>query len=80
MKFLRRPFSYDAGLLPDGRPDVGLLFAAYAADLTGQFLPIQQRLADQDLLNTWTTPVGSAVFAIPPGCRPGEFLGEALLG
>lgn len=80
MKFLRRPFSYDAGLLPDGRPDVGLLFAAYAADLTGQFLPIQQRLADQDLLNTWTTPVGSAVFALPPGCRPGGFLGETLLG
>ncbi len=80
MKFLRRPFSFDNGLLPDGRPDVGLLFAAYAADLRTQFLPIQQRLAENDLFNTWTTPIGSAVFAIPPGCDEQDFLGETLLG
>jgi dye decolorizing peroxidase len=80
LQFLRRPFNYDDGLLPDGSPDVGLLFAAYAADLTTQFVPIQQRLAEQDLLNTWTVPVGSAVFALPPGCLPGEYLGQALLG
>jgi dye decolorizing peroxidase len=80
MKFLRRPFSYDDGVLPDGRPDVGLLFAAYAADLDTQFVPIQQRLAENDLFNTWTTPVGSAVFALPPGCGPDGYLGEGLLG
>jgi dye decolorizing peroxidase len=77
---LRRPFSYDDGLLGDGSPDVGLLFAAYAADLTRQFVPLQQRLAEADLLNTWTVPVGSAVFALPPGCSPGEYLGQTLLG
>lgn len=79
-QFLRRPFSYDAGWLPDGRPDVGLLFVAYAADITTQFVPVQQRLAENDLFNTWTTPVGSAVFAIPPGCGPEGFIGETLLG
>ena len=79
-QFLRRPFSYDAGWLPDGRPDVGLLFVVYAADITTQFVPVQQRLAENDLFNTWTTPVGSAVFAIPPGCGPGGYLGETLLG
>jgi dye decolorizing peroxidase len=26
-----------------------------------------------------TTPIGSAVFAIPPGCAKGEYLGQALL-
>ena len=41
-----KAFSFDTGVLPDGRPDVGLLFAAYAADLSTQFLPIQQRLAE----------------------------------
>jgi dye decolorizing peroxidase len=80
MKFLRRPFSFDNGVLPDGRPDVGLLFAAYAADLSTQFLPIQQRLAENDLFNTWTTPIGSAVFAIPPGCDEQGFIGQTLLG
>lgn len=80
MKFVRRPFSYDNGLLPDGRPDVGLLFVVYAADLGSQFVPIQQRLAENDLFNTWTTPIGSAVFALPPGCAPDGYLGDTLLG
>jgi dye decolorizing peroxidase len=79
-QFLRRPFSFDAGILPDGRPDVGLLFVAYAADLATQFVPIQRRLAENDLFNTWTTPIGSAVFAIPPGCAPDGFIGDRLLG
>ncbi len=77
--FLRRPWSYDDGVLPDGSPDVGLLFAAYAADIAAQVVPVQQRLAESDLLNAWTTPVGSAVFALPRGCAPGEYLGESLL-
>ncbi|MBQ1015388.1 Dyp-type peroxidase, partial [Micromonospora sp. M51] len=50
------------------------------ADITRQFLPIQRRLADRDLLNEWTTPIGSAVFAIPPGCPPGGWIGEQVLG
>lgn len=79
MQFLRRPFNYDNGLLADGRPDVGLLFAVYAADLATQFVPIQQRLADNDLFNTWITPIGSAVFALPPGCAPDGYLGDRLL-
>jgi dye decolorizing peroxidase len=79
-RILRRPFSYDDGMLPDGTADLGLLFAAYAADIGAQLVPIQRRLAEQDLLNTWTTPVGSAVFALPPGTQPGGWLGETLLG
>ena len=45
-----------------------------------QFVPVQRRLAEADLLNLWTTPIGSAVFAVLPGAQPGEVLGEALLG
>jgi dye decolorizing peroxidase len=80
LRILRRPWSYDDGVLPDGTADAGLLFAAYAADPASQLVPLQQRLADADLLNTWTVPVGSAVFAVPPGCRAGGWLGETLLG
>ncbi len=44
-----------------------------------QFVPVQRRLAAMDLLNLWTVPVGSAVFAVLPGARQGEILGQAML-
>lgn len=51
----------------------------FQRDVTAQFVPIQRRLDALDLLNTWTTPIGSAVFAVPGGCAEGEVLGERLL-
>ncbi|GGJ74866.1 putative peroxidase [Pilimelia anulata] len=80
LRLLRRPYNYDG--VPDaaGNADSGLIFASYQADITRQFLPIQRRLAERDLLNQWTTPIGSAVFAIPPGCPPGGWVGQQLLG
>lgn len=67
--------------LPQAPDDtgVGLLFMAFQADPVAQFVPMQHALDELDLLNTWTTPVGSAVFAIPPGCEPGGYIGETLL-
>ncbi len=73
-RFLRRAYNYD-----DGLADSGLIFVAFQADIGRQFLPVQQRLADNDLLNEWTVPIGSATFAIPPGCGPDGYLGEGLL-
>ena len=70
---LRRGYNYDD---PDG--ESGLVFVAFQADLQRQFLPVQERLAAADHLNMWTTPVGSAVFAIPPGCAEGGFVGDVL--
>ncbi|MER6581027.1 Dyp-type peroxidase [Nonomuraea sp. NPDC001023] len=75
----RRPYNYDEGLTAAGHPDSGLLFASYQADVGAQFLPMQRRLAEADLLNEWTTPIGSAVFAILPGCPPGGWIGQGLL-
>ncbi|APX34861.1 peroxidase [Brachybacterium sp. P6-10-X1] len=77
----RRPYNYDVPPPADSTAlsESGQLFVAFQADLTGQYVPIQQRLADLDLLNQWTTPIGSAVFAIPPGCAEGEYLGQAVL-
>lgn len=57
----------------------GLLFGAWQANVTEQFVPIQRALDEADLLNVWTTPIGSAVFAIPPGCAEGGYLGQPLL-
>lgn len=76
-RILRQPYTYDVGAT--GRSDVGLIFASYQADPVRQFLPIQQRLAEADLLNLWTTPIGSAVYAVLGGVAPGEYLGQHLL-
>lgn len=77
-RFLRRPYTYEQ-VGPDGSVRTGLLFAAYQADPVRQFVPVQRRLAEADLMNLWTTPVGSAVFALLPGCADGDWLGRALL-
>lgn len=78
-RFLRRSYSYDDGHADDEDTGTGLLFAAYQADIATQYLPVQQRLADSDAMNAWTVPIGSAVFALPPGCEPGGYVGETLL-
>ena len=77
-RFFRRPFSYELGMTPEGTPDVGLLWTAYQRDIDAQFLPVQRRLDELDLLNQWTLPIGSAVFAIAGGVSEGEDLAQAL--
>ncbi|WP_308200649.1 Dyp-type peroxidase [Aeromicrobium fastidiosum] len=77
-QFLRRPFNYDDPPPAGQLTNTGLVFVAFQADVDRQFVPIQARLAELDLLNEWTTPVGSAVFAVLPGVRPGGHLGETL--
>ncbi|MGO2036665.1 MAG: Dyp-type peroxidase [Brevibacterium sp.] len=70
----RRTFNYETG----AGEESGLLFASFQADIERQFLPIQRRLAEVDLLNTWTRPIGSTVWAIPPGIEEGEYIGQSL--
>lgn len=74
----RRAYNYDLAPGPGSVSDSGLIFVSYQADAERQFVPIQQRLDELDLLNEWTTPIGSAVFAIPPGCQAGGFIGAGL--
>jgi dye decolorizing peroxidase len=70
---LRRSINYDDS------HGTGLIFAAFQADIAKQFIPVQRVLDDADALNEWTTAVGSAVFAIPPGIRDGGYLAQGLL-
>ena len=79
-QFLRRGYNYDLGEDASGETDAGHVFTAYAADLATQFVPVQQALSDIDLLNQWTKPIGSAVFALPPGAPEGGWVGQTLLG
>ena len=79
-RIYRRAYNYDLPPAGDSVSDSGLIFASYQADVARQFTPMQQRLAELDLLNEWTIPIGSAVFAVPPGCGPGGYVGQTLLG
>ncbi|WP_296630931.1 Dyp-type peroxidase [Rhodoluna sp.] len=76
--FFRRPFNYQVLDASAGQLEAGLLWTAYARDLSKQYLPVQRRLAQFDLLNKWTTPIGSATFAIARGIDPGEIIAEEL--
>ncbi len=58
----------------------GLVFSSFQASVSGQFVPIQRSLDRADALNTWTTAIGSAAFAVLPGFARGDWLGAGLLG
>ena len=79
-RIFRRAYNYDVPPAAGEISNSGLIFAAFQADVEAQYVPLQRRLDELDLLNEWTVPIGSAVFAIPPGCQPGGYIGETLLG
>ena len=87
-QILRRAFSYDNGIIqvaerwPPWRQlmtfDAGLLFQCYQRDPRTGFIKLFTKMAQIDMLNQFTTHVGSGLFACPPGARPGGFVGEDL--
>lgn len=80
-RLLRRGYNYADGLEPgSGAPAAGLVFLCYQRDPRQQFIPIQRRIAGHDALSLYLRHVGSAIFACPPGARPGGYVGESLLG
>lgn len=78
---LRRSYSYSNGMdAQTGTFDAGLLFMCYQQKPSKQFIPIQQRLAENDKLNEYISHKGSAIFACLPGIQKGEYIGETLFG
>jgi dye decolorizing peroxidase len=77
-RLLRRPYSYDNGIV-DGTNDMGLLFAAYMREPATSFVPVQTRIAEQDAFNRWNTTIGSAVYLLPSGAAQGGYVGEGML-
>jgi deferrochelatase/peroxidase EfeB len=61
-----------------GQLDAGLFFICFQKDPEKQFTAIQRRLGASDLLNEYIKHVASAVFACPPGLRPGGWWGQDL--
>lgn len=80
-KILRRPYSYSDGMDPKtGSLDAGLLFLSFQQSPSTSFIPMQERLARIDKLNEYTVHRGSAIFAIFPGVKKGEYIGQTLFG
>jgi deferrochelatase/peroxidase EfeB len=77
---LRRGYNFVDGSDGLGRLDAGLFFLAYMRDPRTQYVPVQRSLAKADILNEYIKHVGSAVFACPPGVRPGGWWGQTLFG
>ncbi|MFG3440544.1 Dyp-type peroxidase [Nonomuraea sp. NPDC047897] len=57
--------------------DSGVLFCAYLRD-PGEFVRAQRKLAAADRMNAFVRHTGSAVFAVPPGVKPGGSIAAAL--
>jgi deferrochelatase/peroxidase EfeB len=79
VKILRRGYSYTDGIDPKtGYLDAGLFFIAYQKD-PDQFVRLQRRLGQHDLLNEYIVHTGSALFAVPPGLgAAGDWWGKQL--
>ena len=78
IRILRRGYNFTDGSDGVGHLDAGLFFLAYMRNPGRQFVPMQRALAGKDVLNEYIEHNGSAVFACPPGTRPGEYWGQAL--
>ena len=78
-KILRRGYSFTDGMDAErGQLDAGLFFICFQRDPGRQFVPLQRRLGQHDLLNEYVLHTGSAVFACPPGARKGNYVSQQL--
>jgi deferrochelatase/peroxidase EfeB len=81
IRILRRGFSFTDGVDQSlGELEAGLFFIAFQRDPEEQFVALQRKLGVHDALNEYIKHVGSAVFAVPRGAQPGEYVGQSLLG
>jgi deferrochelatase/peroxidase EfeB len=83
-RMLRRGYTFTDGNDALGRLDAGLYFIAFTRDPRTHFVPVQQRLAAQDLLVEYLQHTASAQFAVPPGVpdvrADGSLVDDAYVG
>jgi len=77
-RMLRRGYNFVDGTDAIGGLNAGLFFLAYLRDPRTHFIPIQLQMTKVDELMEYLKFTGSALFAVPPGIAPGEYVGQAL--
>ncbi len=77
-RMLRRGYNFVDGSNALGGLDAGLFFIAYVRDPETHFVPVQLAMSKNDALVEYLKFTGSALFAVPPGIGPGEYVGQAL--
>ena len=77
-RMLRRGYNFVDGSNALGGLDAGLFFIAFVRDPRTHFIPLQSRMAADDAMMEYLEFTSSAVFAVPPGVAPGEYLGQSL--
>jgi deferrochelatase/peroxidase EfeB len=78
VRMLRRGYNFVDGSDALGGLDAGLFFIAYVRDPATHFVPVMNRMAKHDGLMEYLRFTSSAVFAVPPGAGPGEYVGQGL--
>ncbi len=78
-QLLRRGYNFVDGSDKLGRLDAGLFFLAYVRDPRNSFIPMQAKMAKEDAMMEYLQPVGSGIWAVPPGVKDDrEFIGSGL--
>lgn len=75
---LRRGYSFTDGMDGYGQLDAGLFFICFQNDARKSFIPIQQRLSENDRLNEYIKHTSSGLYAVPGGIKEGSFAGAEL--
>ncbi|RNL78272.1 iron uptake transporter deferrochelatase/peroxidase subunit [Nocardioides marmorisolisilvae] len=77
-RLLRRGYNFTDGTDALGRLDAGLFFIAYVRDPDKHYIPMQNQLSSKDGLMEYLQHTGSGLWAVPPGVKKGEYVGQAL--
>jgi deferrochelatase/peroxidase EfeB len=77
-RLLRRGYNFTDGSDDLGRLDAGLFFIAFVRDPDRHYVPMQRQLSSKDGLMEYLQHTGSGLWAVPPGVRDGEYVGQAL--
>jgi deferrochelatase/peroxidase EfeB len=77
-RMLRRGYNFTDGSDSLGRLDAGLFFIAFVRNPDEHYVPMQRQLSAKDGLMEYLQHTGSGLWAVPPGVRDGEYVGETL--
>ena len=78
-RLLRRGYSFVDGSDGLGRLDAGLFFIAFCKDPRTQYVPMQAKIAAQELLAEYLVHTGSGLWAVPPGIGEDGYWAQSLL-